>query len=512
MIEQTIRFSLLQFRYVAGLFLVYGVLAPVSFAETVDIRDWITDLDAKAFAKRESATESLIVAGKPALQPVALHFYKATPEAAWRIKRILQAIGTNSAEEITSLKAIGLLLLLDNQLDGELETMLETWRENRSQRAIKYLVSKGALTAPTGIHRQLFVPAPNVVMPRRLQIEANNNPLRKDLASRKLSVSESKSKIKKLVDGDLDEVQEFVFGNLQRSPQQEANEKLLEDLFIVQANARGMGLANRRQTYLEIGQDWKGDANDLEKLREIHTLNALRFVNAKLDQDSASLIADLSNLQHMGFCNTQIRGGHVFDLNLPTNVNSLELKEQNIESETIDWLAENDLTSLIIEDCEFPAVAQEQITDITNLEVLSLKKVKLSDDIFESLAKMPNVKRIYLSICKFAPDNYRQFNRIRPRVIVFNPVSFLGVQGKQTRRGDFSCQIEMVVAGSAAERAGIQPGDNIESVNGERVSTFEELRMFISQMDVDEEMKMIVTRGDQEIELTARLGANDGRQ
>ena len=512
MFEHTFKTGLLRPQAVAvSLLAIHVLLSPLN-ADSPDIRSWIVDLDSQAFETREAATNSLIDAGKPALQPIALHFYKATPEAAWRIKRVLQQIGTGSKEEVTSLKAIGLLLVLDSQLDTELEGMIEAWREHRSDRAINYLVQKGARTSPTDLQTQLFIPRGGTITPNRFQIESSKNPLRSKPGSGKLKLSEARSEIAKLVNADLEQVQEFVFSNMPKTSKTNSNQQLMDDIFIARAAIRGIGNNGRTSTYLEFGDDWKGNRDDLERLREIHTLNAVRFVNVKLNDDISDLFSELQSLQHVGFSNAQVRGGHLFDLNLPPNVLSVELREQNIESKTIDWLAKRSLTSLTFDDCKFPKGLQDRIDKFDDLELLSLKRLNLSGEAFDKLQRMVKVQRILLSVCKFDPDDCRKFNLVRPRVISFNPVSFLGVQAKQNvRQGDFSCQIETVVVGSAAERAGLLSGDVIEQVNGEPIATFDELRMFISQMEIGEEMRMQVGRRDEKLQLTAKLGTNENR-
>lgn len=61
---------------------------------------------------------------------------------------------------------------------------------------------------------------------------------------------------------------------------------------------------------------------------------------------------------------------------------------------------------------------------------------------------------------------------------------------------------ESVVAGSAAEEAGIRPGDRIVSVDGDTIDTFSELQSII-MLSADETLAIVVDRGGQEIALTA---------
>jgi regulator of sigma E protease len=63
-------------------------------------------------------------------------------------------------------------------------------------------------------------------------------------------------------------------------------------------------------------------------------------------------------------------------------------------------------------------------------------------------------------------------------------------------------QAAAIVAGSAAETAGFEPGDMIKAINGESIRSFESIRraMLVS---LDDESVFTVKRGEREIELTA---------
>jgi regulator of sigma E protease len=68
------------------------------------------------------------------------------------------------------------------------------------------------------------------------------------------------------------------------------------------------------------------------------------------------------------------------------------------------------------------------------------------------------------------------------------------------------------VAGSAAERAGLQPGDRILALDGERVSRFEELQHHI-QPRAGQPVEVLVRRGESEVKVFATpvARAEDGR-
>ncbi len=75
-----------------------------------------------------------------------------------------------------------------------------------------------------------------------------------------------------------------------------------------------------------------------------------------------------------------------------------------------------------------------------------------------------------------------------------------------------STAVQTVVAGSAAERAGLQPGDRILALDGERVARFDELQRHI-QPRAGQPVEVLVRRGDSEMKIVATPAARaeDGR-
>lgn len=62
--------------------------------------------------------------------------------------------------------------------------------------------------------------------------------------------------------------------------------------------------------------------------------------------------------------------------------------------------------------------------------------------------------------------------------------------------------VDSVQAGSAADDAGIKPGDRVVSINGEKIESFTEMQRIVS-ISADVELSIVVARGGSEIALTA---------
>ena len=63
-------------------------------------------------------------------------------------------------------------------------------------------------------------------------------------------------------------------------------------------------------------------------------------------------------------------------------------------------------------------------------------------------------------------------------------------------------QAESVVAGSAADRAGMKAGDRILAIDGERIESFTDLQSMV-MLSAGESLRMVIDRGGERIELTA---------
>lgn len=66
--------------------------------------------------------------------------------------------------------------------------------------------------------------------------------------------------------------------------------------------------------------------------------------------------------------------------------------------------------------------------------------------------------------------------------------------------------IEEVVSGSPAGQAGVEPDDIITHINGERLTTDNDLAKVISTKKVGDQVSLAVWRNGQELNLSARLG------
>lgn len=85
--------------------------------------------------------------------------------------------------------------------------------------------------------------------------------------------------------------------------------------------------------------------------------------------------------------------------------------------------------------------------------------------------------------------------------------AYLGVRGERSAK---DARIEYVQPGSAAAKAGIQPGDVIRTFGGKPVSNYASLVALIAKKKPGDKVKITVQRGDKTLELEATLGRRGG--
>ncbi len=133
--------------------------------------------------------------------------------------------------------------------------------------------------------------------------------------------------------------------------------------------------------------------------------------------------------------------------------------------------------------------------------------MQIDADIFQALARLDSLTDVNLSICKFKTTDYQELMKTRPDLrIAYTPQAFLGVRSAGFANGR-ECQISDVVAGSGAEKGGIQIGDIIEKIDGQPIDQFEDLRLHIAQHKAGEALEVQVRRNLAVINLTVVLGS-----
>jgi membrane-associated protease RseP (regulator of RpoE activity) len=94
-------------------------------------------------------------------------------------------------------------------------------------------------------------------------------------------------------------------------------------------------------------------------------------------------------------------------------------------------------------------------------------------------------------------------------VAIFLVFTIFGAPGGHlfTQTNDF--RIKSTVDGSAAAQAGIEPGDSIVSIDGEKIDSFDTLHNVVSTRQ-NQEVQMVISRNGQQITKSLTIGENQG--
>lgn len=163
-----------------------------------------------------------------------------------------------------------------------------------------------------------------------------------------------------------------------------------------------------------------------------------------------------------------------------------------------------DLSAAQLRDEQLQVVLQ-----FPQVESLTVSGPKLTDEGIRQLRELPELRRLVLVNCprvsKAAEDDLRRANpdlRIARR----GP-ALLGISG---RGGLLGCVVEFVRPGTGADRGGLLPGDEILSIDGKRVRSFESLANEIGRHRPGDVVSMQIVRRGRRRNLTATLGRWSG--
>lgn len=492
----------------------------------------IGSLDSPQFAVRESATRQLVQMGGPALRKLAQQYFASSPEKAWRIKRVLEDIGTTNDDPDTCFKSIGILFILDSNVGDRIVELLNVWKENRSKKAVEFLQAKGAQFSNEviGINRQIGVLDGDIreVLERELEAREQAKSEPKTVTSQPAETDPKivYEKVNQILNGSLADNENFVwelYRQLQSGvsiAQSGTNQNLLagnpiimnrRDQIFLQPNGVAFNFASSTGVLVTLDKKWQGDAEDLKRLNQIYQLNGLRFKDRTILLEEAVVVSELDQLQYLAINGCETSGFKLHDLTLPNSIKVIDLGMFQLNEPTVRMLADLNLIALRMDECEISPAAIEAFSSLTSIRELSWTRTPISSDLFDAMAKLPVLQTINLSVSKFLHEDKKRFDQQRPSCRFINvPVAFLGVQGPQTissYQREEGCLIEQVVADSSAAKAGIEPGDIIRKVSGQPIEKFEELRMFITQYTAGESLELDVEREGKIIKIPVKLGS-----
>lgn len=137
------------------------------------------------------------------------------------------------------------------------------------------------------------------------------------------------------------------------------------------------------------------------------------------------------------------------------------------------------------------------LNEVRRVSTLSLHSAPLGDEVVPALIELPQLKRIELYGMKQISDD--AIKTLREKLPPFPQMDLavrsgaqLGIQGSRTG----AAQVEGVVEGSAAQKAGLKPGDVITELDDKKIEDFTALTDLIAKHEPGDSVVLKVTRLD----------------
>ena len=219
-----------------------------------------------------------------------------------------------------------------------------------------------------------------------------------------------------------------------------------------------MGLPVANVHMVEIGDAFRGNDSDLLKLADLRQIDQVSFVGSKVDK---AWIRHVAAMPH---------------------VSIVKIKRVAIDNATLAHLKA-----------------------VPNLTYLKLLYVPVDKGSIEHLQQCRKLSKLMLFGTQIKRDEADSLKQQLASEIDHRNGAFLGISPQPGQ----PCIINNVTPESAADRAGLRPGDIITRFQGHEINSFEELTTRISQINAGDTIKVEIIRGTTRQELPVTLGEWD---
>ncbi|MEM7785497.1 MAG: PDZ domain-containing protein, partial [Planctomycetota bacterium] len=266
---------------------------------------------------------------------------------------------------------------------------------------------------------------------------------------------------------------------------------------------------NQVSTQVKVQRDAQTQNRTFELLRNVGAIEKVEFSDRTIAPDELGSFFEVTgNLTQLTFANCDLKPLAESKVAWPNRIMTVEVKDSTLTADqTKPILAISGLSKLIFQNCEVAPGALDKFNESKNLVSMEFSSMEISSQLFQSLANLNRVTSLQLSGVKFDKDDYQKLLAARPELeVVFTARAFLGVRGPlNVGLDDPGCEISTVIPNSGAAEAGILEGDVIESVNGQRIIRFEDLRIQVAQHVPGDVLKIRVARGGKRLTLDVKL-------
>lgn len=496
----------------------HGVAALACQIGGDDVAALVAQLDDRRFAVRKMAMDELARRGPETLEKLLMQFDEMSPEASWRMLKIVEAIGL-AGDEAAFIKSAAILRTLshDPRIDEKLQDYEVKWKFSQTSLAADHLQQLGARLVlsddqPDGFGQIMMIEPQFGTINEQNAISDPNaiNP-----SAKKMSSDEKRKQLEQIFRGDVTSNFRLAFPNKlvaadgarDRRNFVIVNQQLAQRRILL---ANGLMVGNQDGESITLDRNWRGTAEDFHKVTSIHGLTTVVFGDIPLTGDYITPLQRMSNLTRLRLEGTTVGDDVLAELEKLPSLTAIEVLKTEVSPGFFPALAViRDLSEIVL---ELPQNSQpawwQHCSNLKTLTSLVLRRMKLEDEHFETLATMRSLSTVFLEGCSFNIRTYKEFKRSHPELnIEFVPKAYLGV------RSDFGanqnmrpCIIGEVVAGTGAAEAGMQTGDIVLQIAGQDIEVFEDLRLVVAQFEANQEVDVVVQRGNERMNLRIRLG------
>ena len=494
-----------------------------SEAQAIEVSQLIQQLDQIEYEPREAAERRLIEIGSPAVDSLVSALLDCSPDACSRIKRILLGVAKQCDEEAL-FKVLATLRVRYEIPTERIKPLLDQWAIESRAAIVARWRQQGAIVvdpfqdefdANANVLEELFQRQRGLDrgMQRGFRFEIKGDDiigLSTDSAASEVDQGEDLETM-----GSMNERLKLVLGGAL-----EQNKKIvLDSKKGADGFEKSINLLQEQPVAITIGENWRGNFSDFDlvEAQAILPINSLE-VQKKVIDDALLSVLNKHPLSAVSLVECSIAAD--VTQTFPNSVVLLTIDGSNDPKSMLQVITKEDpgLTQVRFLKGKFDKAQALALKDLPRLAIVELMKIDLDKSAFEGLASVRQLRRLKLEQCKFPAAAFIDYrDKRRGDVIVdFTAKAFLGVSSARDFRqnGRFQpkqaetdvCTVASIVPGEAAQRAGMEAGDQIVSVAGQKIKSFDELRIAIAQCEIGEEVAIQIRRDGKEMELKAVMG------
>jgi hypothetical protein len=488
-------------RYLA-FFLLLPLLAIHSYAQALDsrrasmpqVRQWIAQLDDDDFSVREQAAKSLAHAGQMAIGPLAEGVVSVNPEVAWRCSETLERIAMEGDEAamdrvvqvLGELAAHGKPQL--SQFAADMRQRQRVLRHNRAAAEIRELGGQVAGDAFESDEDALPIAALGGMIPLLIE-EVPALELAPPEEVETVDLAESPA-LAEILDAlkTLDITKEAA-----GEPQSAIGDRVADALLPGKVGgalrkALGLGEAKPAPAPVVAKDVPRAVAEALEPAKDFSLPPLEGGAEAPprvaiAAKERAVEAVEIVEAVDFGIVGGPIffGGGMMMGLDSGASPGYLSLGRE--------WRGGD--------------AGLQHAKDLNGISSLQIENADLTDAALPHIAQMKSLKYVSVRGGKFSRDALRAFHRQRPTVsLMAMGEGMMGVNASFNHEG---CVLDSVMAGTAAQEAGLQSGDKVIAIAGDPIADFSELTIAVSTRKPGDKLKIIYERGGQRREADLTL-------